>query len=91
VQFKTPLKLTVTPQITANTVIMKIQLETRRPTSAGASTIPPIDTQQANTTVLIGDSGRPSSAASTSSSQQSNRTGPVLHNIRCSAGCSRTT
>ncbi len=58
VQFKdAALKLTVTPQITAaNTVIMKIQLENASANfGQSVNGIPPIDTQRANTTVLIGD------------------------------------
>jgi type IV pilus secretin PilQ/predicted competence protein len=51
------LKLTVTPQITAaSTVIMKINLENAQADfGRSVNGIPPIDTQRANTTVLIGD------------------------------------
>jgi len=53
------LLLTVTPQITsANTVIMRIQLENATPDygkAAGPSQIPPINTQRAITTLLVND------------------------------------
>jgi type IV pilus secretin PilQ/predicted competence protein len=49
------LTLRVTPQITAaNTVIMRIQLENSAPDfSRAVNNIPPIDTQRANTQVLV--------------------------------------
>ena len=51
------LKLTVTPQITAaQTVIMKINLENAQADfGRSVNDIPPIDTQRAITTVLVGD------------------------------------
>jgi type IV pilus assembly protein PilQ len=53
------LSLRVTPQITASsTVIMRINLENASPDfsrSVGPSSIPPIDTQRAVTTVLVAD------------------------------------
>jgi type IV pilus assembly protein PilQ len=51
------LTLRVTPQITAaNTVIMRISLENASPDfSRAISGIPPIDTQRANTQVLVAD------------------------------------
>ncbi len=51
------LTLKVTPQITAsNTVIMKINVENASPDfSRSVNNIPPIDTQRALTTVLVGD------------------------------------
>ena len=51
------LTLKVTPQITAaNTVIMKISLENaRRISRRPVNGIPPINTQRANTTVLVND------------------------------------
>ncbi|HEX7085164.1 MAG TPA: type IV pilus secretin PilQ [Vicinamibacterales bacterium] len=51
------LKLTVTPQITAaNTVIMRINLENAQADfGRSVNDIPPIDTQRAITTVLVGD------------------------------------
>ena len=58
VQFQdAALKLRVTPQITAaNTVVMRIELENSEPDFARAvNGIPPIDTQRANTTVLVND------------------------------------
>ena len=58
VQFKdAALKLLVTPQITAsNTVIMQINLENAQADfGRSVNGIPPIDTQRAQTTVLIGD------------------------------------
>ncbi|MGH9385072.1 MAG: type IV pilus secretin PilQ [Vicinamibacterales bacterium] len=58
VQFKdAALTLRVTPQITAsNTVIMKIAVENAAPDfSRSVNNIPPIDTQRANTTVLVAD------------------------------------
>lgn len=58
VQFKdAALTLRVTPQITAsNTVIMRISLENASPDfSRAVNGIPPIDTQRALTSVLVGD------------------------------------
>jgi type IV pilus assembly protein PilQ len=58
VQFQdAALKLRVTPQITAaGTVIMRIELENAEPDFArSVNGIPPIDTQRANTTVLVQD------------------------------------
>ena len=58
VQFKdAALKLLVTPQITAaNTVIMRINLENATADfGRSVNGIPPIDTQRAQTTVLMGD------------------------------------
>ena len=58
VQFKdAALILKVTPQITAaNTVIMQISLENASPDfSRAVNGIPPINTQRANTTVLVND------------------------------------
>jgi type IV pilus assembly protein PilQ len=58
VQFKdAALTLRVTPQITAsNTVIMKIAVENAAPDfSRSVNNMPPIDTQRANTTVLVAD------------------------------------
>ena len=60
VQFKdAALTLRVTPQITAvNTVIMQISVENASPDfarAAGPAQIPPINTQRANTTVLVTD------------------------------------
>jgi type IV pilus assembly protein PilQ len=58
VQFQdAALKLRVTPQITAaNTVVMRIELENSEPDFGRAvNGIPPIDTQRANTTVLVND------------------------------------
>ena len=58
VQFKdAALTLKVTPQITsAGTVIMKISLENAQPDfSRAVNGIPPINTQRANTTVLVSD------------------------------------
>jgi type IV pilus assembly protein PilQ len=85
VQFKdAALKLTVTPQITAaNTVIMKIQLENAQADfGRSVNGIPPIDTQRANTTVLIGDGQTTVIGGIYFSSQQSNQNRtPVLHNI----------
>ena len=51
------LTLRVTPQITAaNTVIMRISLENATPDfSRAVNSIPPIDTQRANTQVLVAD------------------------------------
>jgi type IV pilus assembly protein PilQ len=51
------LTLRVTPQITAsNTVIMRIELENSEPDfGRSVNGIPPIDTQRANTTVLVND------------------------------------
>jgi type IV pilus assembly protein PilQ len=51
------LTLKVTPQITAsNTVIMRVNLENAAPDySRAINDIPPIDTQRAVTTVLVGD------------------------------------
>jgi len=53
------LTLRVTPQITAaGTVIMKIMLENATPDfgrAAGPAAIPPINTQRANTTLLVAD------------------------------------
>jgi type IV pilus assembly protein PilQ len=51
------LSLKVTPQITAtNTVIMRVNLENASPDySRAINDIPPIDTQRAVTTVLVGD------------------------------------
>jgi type IV pilus assembly protein PilQ len=51
------LTLRVTPQITAaNTVIMRIELENAEPDfGRSVNGIPPIDTQRANTTVLVND------------------------------------
>jgi type IV pilus assembly protein PilQ len=51
------LTLKVTPQITAsNTVIMRINVENASPDfSRSVNNIPPIDTQRALTTVLVGD------------------------------------
>src|SRR5690606_8970072 len=51
------LKLTVTPQITAaNPVIMRINLENAQADfGRSVNDIPPIDTQRAITTVLVGD------------------------------------
>jgi type IV pilus assembly protein PilQ len=51
------LKLVVTPQITAaNTVIMKIVIENASPDfSRAVNNIPPINTQRANTQVLVSD------------------------------------
>ncbi len=58
VQFKdAALTLKVTPQITsANTVIMQISVENATPDfSRSVNNIPPINTQRANTTVLVKD------------------------------------
>ncbi|HEX3703301.1 MAG TPA: type IV pilus secretin PilQ [Vicinamibacterales bacterium] len=58
VQFKdAALTLKVTPQITsANTVIMQISVENATPDfSRSVNNIPPINTQRANTTVLVSD------------------------------------
>jgi type IV pilus assembly protein PilQ len=58
VQFQdAALTLRVTPQITAaNTVIMRIELENAEPDfGRSVNGIPPIDTQRANTTVLVRD------------------------------------
>jgi type IV pilus assembly protein PilQ len=58
VQFRdAALTLKVTPQITAaNTVIMRIALENAAPDfSRSVNNIPPIDTQRANTQVLVSD------------------------------------
>jgi type IV pilus assembly protein PilQ len=78
------LKLTVTPQITAaGTVIMKINLENAQADfGRSVNGIPPIDTQRANTTVLIGDGQTTVIGGIYFSSQESreNRT-PVLHKI----------
>jgi type IV pilus assembly protein PilQ len=51
------LKLLVTPQITAaNTVIMQVQLENASPDyTKSVNNIPPINTQRANTSVLVSD------------------------------------
>ena len=58
VQFQdAALKLRVTPDITAaKTVVMRIELENSEPDFARAvNGVPPIDTQRANTTVLVND------------------------------------
>jgi type IV pilus secretin PilQ/predicted competence protein len=85
VQFKdAALKLLVTPQITAsNTVIMRINLENAQADfGRSVNGIPPIDTQRAQTTVLIGD-GQTTVIGGIYFSSQENRTTrtPVLHNI----------
>ncbi len=78
------LKLTVTPQITAaNTVIMKINLENAQADfGRSVNGIPPIDTQRANTTVLIGD-GQTTVIGGIYFSSQESREGrtPALHKI----------
>ncbi len=85
VQFKdAALKLLVTPQITAsNTVIMRINLENAQADfGRSVNGIPPIDTQRAQTTVLIGD-GQTTVIGGIYFSSQENRSTrtPVLHNI----------
>ncbi len=78
------LVLRVTPQITAaNTVIMKIALENAQADfGRSVNGIPPIDTQRANTTVLVGDGQTTVIGGIYFSSQeaQQGRT-PVLHKI----------
>ena len=78
------LKLTVTPQITAaNTVIMKVNIENAQADfGRSVNGIPPIDTQRANTTVLVGDGQTTVIGGIYFSSQESreSRT-PVLHKV----------
>jgi type IV pilus assembly protein PilQ len=78
------LKLTVTPQITAaNTVIMKVNLENAQADfGRSVNGIPPIDTQRANTTVLVGDGQTTVIGGIYFSSQEAreSRT-PVLHKV----------
>ena len=85
VQFKdAALKLLVTPQITAsNTVIMRINLENAQADfGRSVNGIPPIDTQRAQTTVLIGDGQTTVIGGIYFSSQEARSTRtPVLHNI----------
>ncbi len=85
VQFKdAALKLLVTPQITAaNTVIMRINLENATADfGRSVNGIPPIDTQRAQTTVLMGDGQTTVIGGIYFSSQESreSRT-PALHKI----------
>ena len=96
VQFKdAALTLKVTPQITAaNTVIMQIQLENAQADfSRSVNGIPPINTQRANTTVLVSDGQTTVIGGIYISSQQNrSRTGRRgSTTFRCSAGCSRAT
>jgi len=85
VQFKdAALKLLVTPQITAaNTVIMRINLENAQADfGRSVNGIPPIDTQRAQTTVLIGDGQTTVIGGIYFSSQEARQSRtPVLHNI----------
>ena len=78
------LKLTVTPQITAaNTVIMKVNIENAQADfGRSVNGIPPIDTQRANTTVLVGDGQTTVIGGIYFSSQEAreSRT-PVLHKV----------
>ena len=78
------LVLRVTPQITAaNTVIMKIALENAQADfGRSVNGIPPIDTQRANTTVLVGD-GQTTVIGGIYFSSQEARQGrtPVLHRV----------
>jgi type IV pilus assembly protein PilQ len=78
------LKLTVTPQITAaGTVIMKVNLENAQADfGRSVNGIPPIDTQRANTTVLVGDGQTTVIGGIYFSSQEAreSRT-PVLHKV----------
>ena len=85
------LTLRVTPQITAaNTVIMRVFLENATPDfSRAVNGIPPIDTQRAVTTVLVGD-GETTVIGGiyVSLEQASNDRVPLCTACRCSAGCS---
>ena len=78
------LVLRVTPQITAaNTVIMKIALENAQADfGRSVNGIPPIDTQRANTSVLVGD-GQTTVIGGIYFSSQEIRQGrtPVLHKV----------
>jgi type IV pilus assembly protein PilQ len=78
------LKLTVTPQITAaNTVIMKVNIENAQADfGRSVNGIPPIDTQRANTTVLVGDGQTTVIGGIYFSSQEAreSRT-PMLHKV----------
>ncbi len=78
------LKLTVTPQITAaQTVIMKINLENAQADfGRSVNDIPPIDTQRAITTVLVGD-GQTTVIGGIYFSSQENRQErtPLLHKV----------
>ena len=78
------LVLRVTPQITAaNTVIMKIALENAQADfGRSVNGIPPIDTQRANTSVLVGD-GQTTVIGGIYFSSQEARQGrtPVMHKI----------
>ena len=78
------LVLRVTPQITAaNTVIMKIALENAQADfGRSVNGIPPIDTQRANTSVLVGD-GQTTVIGGIYFSSQEARQGrtPVLHKV----------
>jgi type IV pilus assembly protein PilQ len=78
------LVLRVTPQITAaNTVIMKIALENAQADfGRSVNGIPPIDTQRANTSVLVGD-GQTTVIGGIYFSSQENRKGrtPMLHKV----------
>jgi type IV pilus assembly protein PilQ len=74
----------VTPQITAaNTVIMKIALENAQADfGRSVNGIPPIDTQRANTSVLVAD-GATTVIGGIYFSSQETRQGrtPVLHKV----------
>ena len=74
----------MTPQITAaNTVIMKIELENAQADfGRSVNGIPPIDTQRANTSVLVGDGQTTVIGGIYFSSQEAreSRT-PVLHKV----------
>ena len=88
------LTLKVTPQITAaNTVIMKIALENAPPDfSRAVNGIPPINTQRANTTVLVSDGQTTVIGGIYLSTEQIRRTGrPAWAGFRYSAGCSSAT
>jgi type IV pilus assembly protein PilQ len=78
------LVLRVTPQITAaQTVIMKIALENAQADfGRSVNGIPPIDTQRANTSVLVGD-GQTTVIGGIYFSSQENRSGrtPLLHKV----------
>jgi len=78
------LKLNVTPQITAsNTVIMNIMLENASPDfSRAINNIPPIDTQRAQTSILVAD-GQTSVIGGIYVSQQqaTNDRTPGLHKL----------
>jgi type IV pilus assembly protein PilQ len=89
------LTLRVTPQITAsNTIIMRVFLENASPDfSRSVNGIPPIDTQRAQTTVLVADGETTVIGGIYLSREQTTegRVPPFCTAFRCLAGCSNAT